>query len=140
MIRMNGLVALLLLGAAGCTGSVDPTRFYVLAPTDSAADAAARSASERDLRIGIRSVELPRYLERPQIVTRASATRLEVADFHQWGAPLRQAVPMILVADRDGVVQASFVGPPGATDLWAAVAEVRDPGAGRGPGPGRSGS
>lgn len=38
------------------------------------------------------------------------------------------AVPLVLVADRDGVVQRSFVGPPTATDLWAAVAELREPG------------
>ena len=36
-----------------------------------------------------------------------------------------EAVPIILVADREGVVQKSFVGPPTATDLWAAVAEAR---------------
>src|SRR5713226_6213540 len=35
-------------------------------------------------------------------------------------------VPMILLADRDGVVQASFIGTPAATDLWAAVASARE--------------
>lgn len=35
------------------------------------------------------------------------------------------AVPAILVADGDGVVRKSFLGPPSATDLWAAVAEAR---------------
>jgi hypothetical protein len=38
------------------------------------------------------------------------------------------AVPTLVVADAEGVVRASFVGPPTATDLWAAVAEVRFPG------------
>lgn len=38
------------------------------------------------------------------------------------------AVPMVVVADGEGVVRASFVGPPTATDLWAAVAELREPG------------
>ena len=36
-----------------------------------------------------------------------------------------EAVPTILVADADGVVEASFVGVPSATDLWAALAEAR---------------
>ncbi len=36
------------------------------------------------------------------------------------------AVPIIVVADIDGVVRTSFTGPPSATDLWAAVAGVRD--------------
>lgn len=38
------------------------------------------------------------------------------------------AVPMVVVADAQGVVRRSFVGPPTATDLWAALAELRDPG------------
>lgn len=39
-----------------------------------------------------------------------------------------EAVPLVVLADSAGVVRASFVGPMTATDLWAAVAEVRDPG------------
>lgn len=34
-------------------------------------------------------------------------------------------VPTIVMAGPDGVVRASFVGTPTATDLWAALAEVR---------------
>ena len=39
-----------------------------------------------------------------------------------------EAVPIVLVADHTGAVQRSFVGPPTATDLWAALAELREPG------------
>ncbi|CAN5281306.1 hypothetical protein BH20ACT3_BH20ACT3_09900 [soil metagenome] len=39
-----------------------------------------------------------------------------------------EAVPMVAVADADGLVRRSFVGPPTATDLWAALAELREPG------------
>jgi hypothetical protein len=38
------------------------------------------------------------------------------------------AVPATLVVDAVGVVVASFIGPVTATDLWAAVAEAREPG------------
>ena len=38
------------------------------------------------------------------------------------------AVPTTVVADSQGVVRASFLGRATATDLWAAVAEARDPG------------
>lgn len=38
------------------------------------------------------------------------------------------AIPMILIADKEGVVHRAFVGATTATDLWAAVAEVRQPG------------
>lgn len=38
------------------------------------------------------------------------------------------AVPTVVVADAQGVVEAAFLGPVTATDLWAAVAELREPG------------
>ena len=38
------------------------------------------------------------------------------------------AIPTTVVADADGVVRRAFVGAFTATDLWAAVAELRDPG------------
>ncbi len=38
------------------------------------------------------------------------------------------AVPTVVVADAQGVAAATFLGPMTATDLWAAVAEAREPG------------
>ena len=38
------------------------------------------------------------------------------------------AVPTLIVVDPVGVTRAAFLGPMTATDLWAAVAEVREPG------------
>ena len=37
-------------------------------------------------------------------------------------------IPTLVVADADGEVKRAFLGPMTATDLWAAVAEVREPG------------
>jgi Thioredoxin len=39
-----------------------------------------------------------------------------------------EAVPTTLLADGEGVVVKTFVGPVSATDLWAAMAELREPG------------
>jgi hypothetical protein len=38
------------------------------------------------------------------------------------------AVPCLVVADAEGVVHRGFLGPVTATDLWAAVADAREPG------------
>lgn len=37
------------------------------------------------------------------------------------------AVPLLLIADRTGAVRRAFVGPTTATDLWASMAELREP-------------
>jgi hypothetical protein len=36
-----------------------------------------------------------------------------------------EAVPLVAIADKAGVVRRHFLGPVSATDLWAAVADVR---------------
>jgi hypothetical protein len=38
------------------------------------------------------------------------------------------AVPTVVVADAEGVVRASFVGTVTAADLWATLADLREPG------------
>ena len=52
-------------------------------------------------------------------------------DFHR--AYSIDAVPLTLIADSDGWVRHTFTGPVSATHLWAAVAEVREPGSTPGP-------
>ncbi|HEY7628151.1 MAG TPA: hypothetical protein VH761_13840 [Ilumatobacteraceae bacterium] len=47
----------------------------------------------------------------------------EAADLHRKYHV--EAVPIVVIADRAGVVRANFVGPVTATDLWAAMAEAR---------------
>jgi hypothetical protein len=54
----------------------------------------------------------------------------ERPDLHQRYAI--EAVPIVAIADEAGVVRRSFVGPVSATHLWAAVAELREPGSGPG--------
>jgi thioredoxin-related protein len=48
-----------------------------------------------------------------------------------------EAVPTVVVADANGVNRAGFIGPMSATDLWAAVAEARQPGSTPEPGLGQ---
>ena len=38
------------------------------------------------------------------------------------------SVPLVVVVDREGVTRSAFLGPTSATDLWAALAELRQPG------------
>jgi uncharacterized lipoprotein YmbA len=51
---------------------------------------------QRDLTIGVGPVTLPPYLDRPQIVTRASRAKLVLADFDHWAASLQDMVTRTL--------------------------------------------
>ncbi|MAT06322.1 MAG: hypothetical protein CL424_14890 [Acidimicrobiaceae bacterium] len=65
-------------------------------------------------------------------VVRSDDVTVEVVPY-QTRKPLHEryeidAVPCLVIADGDGVVHRAFLGPVTATDLWAAVADARDPG------------
>jgi uncharacterized lipoprotein YmbA len=49
---------------------------------------AGRDVAADALTIGIQEIQFPEYLRRPQIVTRSSPNKLEVAEFDRWGEPV----------------------------------------------------
>lgn len=82
------------LMTAGCLGGTAPTRFYVLAAIDGPAVSGDRAVS-----VGVGPVSLAGYLDRPQIVTRPGADKIDLAEFDQWGEPLRDAIARVLAED-----------------------------------------
>jgi uncharacterized lipoprotein YmbA len=80
-----------LLALAGCAGS-ESVRYYVLSATPAGPDGAA----VRDIPVGVGPVELPEYLDRPQIVTRTSQNELNVADFDRWAESLKDNTIRVL--------------------------------------------
>jgi uncharacterized lipoprotein YmbA len=76
------LVAFLL---AGCS-STPPTRFYKLNSLPGGQQENPAALLGMDIAIGVGPVELPEFLDRPQIVTRKSQNQLEIAEFHRWAA------------------------------------------------------
>jgi hypothetical protein len=65
------------------------------------------------------------HLESAQVAVQEVEVGADRALHDRYGI---DGVPTTVVADTDGVVRASFLGPATATDLWAAVAELREPG------------
>jgi hypothetical protein len=50
----------------------------------------------RDLAIGIGPVQIPEYLDRPQIVTRTTPDKVTLSEFNRWGGSLRQDFTRVL--------------------------------------------
>jgi uncharacterized lipoprotein YmbA len=76
------LVAFLLTGCS----STPPTRFYKLNSLPGGQQENPAALLGMDIAIGVGPVELPEFLDRPQIVTRKSQNQLEIAEFHRWAA------------------------------------------------------
>lgn len=86
------LTCILLL--AGCGRSV-PVSYYQLAPVKGVAAAGGAPAAS-DMVIGIGPVRLQEHLDRPQLITRSGANRLQLADRHRWAEPLAENIAWVL--------------------------------------------
>jgi len=78
----------LVLGLAGCAGcfrSGPPDQFYMLRAED--APVGNRMAGDGPL-LGLGPIRIPAYLDRPQIVTAASAQEYRLSEDHRWAERL----------------------------------------------------
>ena len=87
-------LGLALLTLTGCPGNA-PTRLYVLTPTT---DKPA-STSPQGVAIGVGPITLPKYLDRPQIVTRVAANSLDQANLDQWGGDLNDNITRVVATN-----------------------------------------
>jgi uncharacterized protein len=84
-----------LLFMGGCATS-PPSRFYLLHSLGSSGAGPGREATDPGLAIGIGPVNLPDYLDRPQIVTRSNGNELRLDEFNRWAEPLGQNLSRVL--------------------------------------------
>src|SRR5262245_682909 len=81
---------------AGCRSVADPTRYYVLSPTQVLDPTPATAVSSAA--IGVGPVLIPGYLDRAQIVTRGADDEFDLSQYHRWAEPLDRGIAQV-VAD-----------------------------------------
>ncbi len=92
-------LAALCVWLAGCAGS-DTTRFYTLsAETSPLAATSPIAGSSPPPSVGLTPVSVPKYLDRPQLVTRPDANAVELNEFDKWSEPLADLFRRTLAAD-----------------------------------------
>lgn len=89
------IIAALSWSLGGCLSSGPATRFYVLTPAVEPQAVTVRVAA-RPRVVVIKDVRLPRYLDRPQIVTRDAGNSLEWVENEQWGGHLNEDLVRVL--------------------------------------------
>ena len=81
-----GWASLFLIFLLAACSSTPATQFYKLNSLPSGQQENPAALPGDDIAIGVGPVELPEYLDRPQIVTRKSQNQLEISEFHRWAA------------------------------------------------------
>src|SRR5262245_25612258 len=70
----------------GCASQ--PSRFYLLSALANIETASPGASGQQGPTIGVGPVTLPRYVDRPQIVTRTSPYEIKLAEFDRWAEAL----------------------------------------------------
>jgi len=105
--NMGRVFSLMLFLLAACN-TTPAVRYYTLNPLSEMQPDIPQGVSGDTLTIGMGPVEFPRFLDRPQIVTRKSPHRVEVSEFHRWAGSfsedflrvLTKNISMLLPTDR----------------------------------------
>ena len=123
---LSGLLsaALVVAALAGCSSS-PPVIFYTLTEIPSTTAISKTTAYE----ILVGPVTLPEMLDRPQLVTRATDTRVNVLEQQRWAAPLKSEVPRILAANLNQLLPEAAVTvepqPSTGRPLWRVAVEIQ---------------
>lgn len=91
-----GIALVAVLVAAGCFGGAK-TQFFTLGAFG--ADEGAPLAARPELGLAVGPLEFPRYLDRPEIVTRDGAHQLALSNAHRWAGSLRNDVLRVVADD-----------------------------------------
>ena len=110
---------------AACAGTTESSRYYVLSPSLPDAERRADGPS-----VSIGPVTLPKYLDRPQVVTRPTPNQLDVSEFDRWGGRLEDNVAQVVAEDiarRLGTARVAVFPnePTGRADVRVAVTITR---------------
>jgi uncharacterized protein len=81
----------------GCA-STQPSRFYVLTDLSDVGSPPQVATAGQGPVIGVGPITFPKYLDRPQIASRASRYELTFAEFQRWAEPLDTNFSRALVA------------------------------------------
>ena len=87
----------------GCATS-QPTRFFVLNALEHPLKESPQSCQhDRIFTLGINPINLPRYLDRPQIMTKVNENEFKLSELNVWAEPLKDMLTRVIAHNLNSV-------------------------------------
>jgi len=94
---------------AGCANT-QQARLYVLHSPESDASVQASDDSLSDATVIIERIRMPKHLDRPAILTRATDSELAYSEFRRWAGPLDDELTRAISMDLSKILGSSSIG------------------------------
>lgn len=104
-IRVGMPVICLAVATVGCSRSPRVT-FYTLESGAQVESAAAATAAPA---VAVGPVTLPDVVDRPQLVVRVAANRVDILETHRWAEPLKSEIPRLIAENLRSLLGSSRV-------------------------------
>lgn len=104
-IRVGMPVICLAVATVGCSRSPRVT-FYTLESGAQVESAAAATAAPA---VAVGPVTLPEVVDRPQLVVRVAANRVDILETHRWAEPLKSEIPRLIAENLRSLLGSSRV-------------------------------
>ena len=96
-IRSLSLIIVgLILAVSGCRSLTPSVSYYTLSTIEPSSESDFADDGNSSMAIGIRSVVLPGYLNRTQMMRKTSPYRLEISPYHRWANYLDRMVQQLI--------------------------------------------
>jgi len=83
-LRYFGLTIFMVLAIlTGCRSATSPVEFYTLTPLTGMPEA-GKVAGLEEIAVGVGPLQMPKIIDRPQIVSRIGSNQINVDEFHRW--------------------------------------------------------
>jgi uncharacterized lipoprotein YmbA len=103
-----GVCAVIFL-LAGCRGPVTPIEFYTLTPLVGITEADETAGLGNAVAVGVGPLQIPKLIDRPQIISRDDGNRISVDEFHRWGGSLYEDFLIVLTLNLAALLRTNQV-------------------------------
>jgi uncharacterized lipoprotein YmbA len=109
-LQNTGLtIFMALVFLAGCRSATSPIEFYTLTPLTSASEADKVAGLGDNIAIGVGPVQIPKIIDRPQIVTRIGPNKINVDEFHRWAGSVYEDFLRVVTMNLSLLLQSNLV-------------------------------
>jgi uncharacterized lipoprotein YmbA len=93
----------------GCRSASSPIEFYTLTPLSGIGEADEGVGLGDAVAVGVGPLQMPKIIDRPQIVSRTGVNGINVDEFHRWGGSLYEDFLTVLTLNLSALLRSNMV-------------------------------